>query len=163
VLVLRFGLDSGTPRTLQEVGSLMGFSRERARQIERDALAALRRPEVRARLEDLDLHATADPVRGRSSATVIRTSSGPQPSSSAEAGTPRGQGPRATLPGMVQRWMRGAGSSSRRQDGQGRPQASGREVSQAPATTRAVPARAVGATRSPRTATPRAIATTGMK
>jgi Sigma-70, region 4 len=61
VLVLRFGLDSGTPRTLQEVGSLMGFSRERARQIERDALAALRRPEVRARLEDLDLHATADP------------------------------------------------------------------------------------------------------
>jgi DNA-directed RNA polymerase sigma subunit (sigma70/sigma32) len=32
---------------------IMGFSRERARQVERDALAALRRPEVRARL-DLD-------------------------------------------------------------------------------------------------------------
>jgi DNA-directed RNA polymerase sigma subunit (sigma70/sigma32) len=32
----------------------MGFSRERARQVERDALAALRSPEVRARLEDLD-------------------------------------------------------------------------------------------------------------
>jgi RNA polymerase primary sigma factor len=53
VLILRFGLDSGTPRTLEEVGSVMGFSRERARQVERDALAALRRPEVRARLHDL--------------------------------------------------------------------------------------------------------------
>ena len=53
VLVLRFGLDSGTPRTLAEVGSVLGFSRERARQVERDALASLRRPEVRARLNDL--------------------------------------------------------------------------------------------------------------
>ena len=53
VLVLRFGLDSGTPRTLEEVGSVLGFSRERARQVERDALASLRRPEVRARLHDL--------------------------------------------------------------------------------------------------------------
>ncbi|HKQ00060.1 MAG TPA: sigma-70 family RNA polymerase sigma factor, partial [Actinomycetes bacterium] len=50
VLILRFGLDSGTPRTLEEVGAVMGFSRERARQVERDALAALRRPEVRSRL-----------------------------------------------------------------------------------------------------------------
>jgi DNA-directed RNA polymerase sigma subunit (sigma70/sigma32) len=31
----------------------MGFSRERARQVERDALASLRRPEIRARLGDL--------------------------------------------------------------------------------------------------------------
>jgi RNA polymerase primary sigma factor len=53
VLILRFGLDSGTPRTLEEVGAVMGFSRERARQVERNALAALRSPEVRARLEDL--------------------------------------------------------------------------------------------------------------
>jgi RNA polymerase primary sigma factor len=53
VLVLRFGLDSGTPRTLEEVGAVMGFSRERARQVERDALACLRSPEIRARLEDL--------------------------------------------------------------------------------------------------------------
>jgi RNA polymerase primary sigma factor len=51
VLILRFGLDSGTPRTLEEVGAVMGFSRERARQVERDALAALRRPGVRARLD----------------------------------------------------------------------------------------------------------------
>ena len=28
----------------------MGFSRERARQVERDALASLRRPDIRARL-----------------------------------------------------------------------------------------------------------------
>ena len=54
VLVLRFGLDSGTPRTLEEVGAVMGFSRERARQVERDALAALRSPEARARIVDLD-------------------------------------------------------------------------------------------------------------
>ena len=54
VLVLRFGLDSGTPRTLEEVGAALGFSRERARQLERAGLSALRRPEVRARLEDLD-------------------------------------------------------------------------------------------------------------
>jgi RNA polymerase primary sigma factor len=53
VLILRFGLDSGTPRTLEEVGAAMGFSRERARQLERATLAALRRPEIRARLEDL--------------------------------------------------------------------------------------------------------------
>jgi RNA polymerase primary sigma factor len=53
VLTLRFGLDAGSPRTLEEVGALLGCSRERARQIERSALAALRRPEVRARLEDL--------------------------------------------------------------------------------------------------------------
>jgi RNA polymerase sigma factor (sigma-70 family) len=53
VLVLRFGLDAGTPRTLQEVGEILGFSRERARQLETSALAALRRSEIRARLEDL--------------------------------------------------------------------------------------------------------------
>ena len=52
VMILRFGLDSGTPRTLEEVGAVMGFSRERARMVERAALTALRRDKVRARLED---------------------------------------------------------------------------------------------------------------
>ena len=52
VLILRFGLDAGTPRTLEEVGAIMGFSRERARLVERAALMALRRDEIRARLED---------------------------------------------------------------------------------------------------------------
>jgi RNA polymerase primary sigma factor len=54
VLTLRFGLDSGTPRTLEEVGAILGVSRERARQLERAGLSALRDPPVRARLEDLD-------------------------------------------------------------------------------------------------------------
>jgi RNA polymerase primary sigma factor len=53
VLTLRFGLDTGEPSTLEEVGAVMGFSRERARQVERSALAALRRPQIRASLEDL--------------------------------------------------------------------------------------------------------------
>jgi RNA polymerase sigma factor (sigma-70 family) len=53
VLTLRFGLDTGTPRTLDEVAAVIGVSRERARQIELGALAALRRPELRARLEGL--------------------------------------------------------------------------------------------------------------
>jgi RNA polymerase sigma factor (sigma-70 family) len=53
VLILRFGLDSGTPRTLEEVGAVMGFSRERARQVEHAGLRALRDVEIRGRLEDL--------------------------------------------------------------------------------------------------------------
>jgi RNA polymerase sigma factor (sigma-70 family) len=53
VLVLRFGLDSGAPRTLEEVGAVLGVSRERARQVEHSALAKLRNPEIRVRLEDL--------------------------------------------------------------------------------------------------------------
>jgi RNA polymerase primary sigma factor len=53
VLTLRFGLDSDILRTLEEVAAVIGVSRERVRQMECDALAALRRPEIRARLEDL--------------------------------------------------------------------------------------------------------------
>jgi RNA polymerase primary sigma factor len=53
VLILRYGLDSGTPRTLEEVAAVLGVSRERARQMEVRALATLRRPEIRARLVDL--------------------------------------------------------------------------------------------------------------
>src|SRR6266498_3716798 len=53
VLVLRFGLDVGSPLTLEQVGAVMGCSRERVRQLERGALEALRHPETRARLEDL--------------------------------------------------------------------------------------------------------------
>jgi RNA polymerase primary sigma factor len=42
VLSLRFGLDGGAPRTLEEVGSELGITRERVRQLETRALRELR-------------------------------------------------------------------------------------------------------------------------
>ena len=42
VLVLRFGLDGGQARTLEEVGRVMGITRERVRQLETRALRELR-------------------------------------------------------------------------------------------------------------------------
>ncbi len=41
ILRLRFGLDGNDPQTLQEVGDQLGLTRERVRQIERQALAQL--------------------------------------------------------------------------------------------------------------------------
>ncbi|HZZ71879.1 MAG TPA: RNA polymerase sigma factor RpoD/SigA [Pirellulales bacterium] len=41
VLKMRFGLDSGEPRTLKEIGESLGLTRERVRQIETEALAKL--------------------------------------------------------------------------------------------------------------------------
>ena len=48
VLALRYGLDSGDPRTADEVGALVNLSRERVRQIESRALARLRHPALAA-------------------------------------------------------------------------------------------------------------------
>jgi RNA polymerase primary sigma factor len=42
VLALRFGLDGGVPRTLEEVGGELGVTRERVRQLESRALRELR-------------------------------------------------------------------------------------------------------------------------
>ena len=42
VLRLRFGLDDGRPRTLEEVGQVFGVTRERIRQIEARTLAKLK-------------------------------------------------------------------------------------------------------------------------
>jgi len=44
ILRLRYGLDRGDPRTLEEVGSALNLTRERIRQIERTALSKLRHP-----------------------------------------------------------------------------------------------------------------------
>ena len=43
VIILRFGLDRGEPRTLQEVGEIIGVTRQRIRQIEIKATRKLRR------------------------------------------------------------------------------------------------------------------------
>jgi RNA polymerase primary sigma factor len=45
VLALRFGLAEGRPHTLDEIGRDIGLTRERIRQIEKDALAKLRQPD----------------------------------------------------------------------------------------------------------------------
>jgi len=53
VLVLRYGLDSQPPRTLSDVGSRLGITRERVRQIETRALGKLRHPSTFYDLESL--------------------------------------------------------------------------------------------------------------
>jgi len=52
VIELRFGLDNGTGRTLEEVSNELGITRERVRQIELKALKILRDPSNREKLVD---------------------------------------------------------------------------------------------------------------
>jgi RNA polymerase primary sigma factor len=52
VIVLRFGLHGGLPRTLDEVGRTFGLTRERIRQIENDTLKTLASLPEAQRLKD---------------------------------------------------------------------------------------------------------------
>jgi RNA polymerase primary sigma factor len=52
VLRLRYGIDDGRPRTLEEVGKEFNVTRERIRQIEAKALRKLRHPSKKKKLED---------------------------------------------------------------------------------------------------------------
>ncbi len=52
VLILRYGLNDGQQRTLEQVGKLVGITRERTRQIELKALRALRQSSVTSKLRD---------------------------------------------------------------------------------------------------------------
>lgn len=52
VLSLRFGLEDGRPRTLEEVGREFNVTRERIRQIEAKALRKLRHPSRSKKLKD---------------------------------------------------------------------------------------------------------------
>jgi RNA polymerase primary sigma factor len=52
IIDLRYGLIDGQRRTLEEVGRVLGMTRERARQIEAEALRRLRQPDVGQHLRD---------------------------------------------------------------------------------------------------------------
>ncbi|HNB18366.1 MAG TPA: sigma-70 family RNA polymerase sigma factor [Candidatus Obscuribacter sp.] len=52
IIILRFGLNDGKPRTLEQVGKLVGITRERTRQIEIKALRFLRQSDAGAQLKD---------------------------------------------------------------------------------------------------------------
>jgi len=52
VLKMRFGLEDGRSRTLEEVGKEFQITRERIRQIEAKALRKLRHPSRSKRLKD---------------------------------------------------------------------------------------------------------------
>ena len=52
VIRLRYGLDDGVPRTLDQIGRKFGLSRERVRQIEREVMSKLRAGERADRLRD---------------------------------------------------------------------------------------------------------------
>ena len=60
IVRLRYGLDSDEPQTLQEIGDVLGLSRERVRQLEERAFAKLRQLPQSAGLAELALSATLE-------------------------------------------------------------------------------------------------------
>lgn len=56
IIRLRFGIDSGYPRTLEEVGKMFNVTRERVRQIEAKAIRKLRHPSRTKMLKDYSEH-----------------------------------------------------------------------------------------------------------
>ncbi len=64
VVRLRFGLDDGKIRTLEEVGKEFGVTRERVRQIESKTLAKLRRPDAAHLLQGLPRRVLITPAFG---------------------------------------------------------------------------------------------------
>src|SRR4051794_29281692 len=78
VIRLRFGLDDGRQRTLDEVGREFGLSRERIRQIEKVTMLKLRDPQRASRLEAYASCLLCTTLRGRPRfATGVRHLSGP--------------------------------------------------------------------------------------
>lgn len=76
VLLLRFGLADGQPRTLETIGKNFGLTRERVRQIEARALNKLRRPSTLKLLEPFRYN---DPGRPRSHTWPPEHHAPPQP------------------------------------------------------------------------------------
>ena len=56
ILRLRYGLEGEEPQTLQEIGDRLGLSRERIRQLEKQAMTTLRQPRQQALLSDFAEH-----------------------------------------------------------------------------------------------------------
>ena len=52
MISMRYGLDGGQPKTLDEIGTVYGVTRERIRQIESKTMARLRHPSRSRLLRD---------------------------------------------------------------------------------------------------------------